>query len=399
MAYHSRVNQTPTAAETPQPFLMANPLRSVIDGPTVEWQPYGEAGEIVSTFGVPPAEYSAVRKATGLIDLPQRGIIEVTGPDRHAFLNNLLTNQLYWKDQKRGLPSGEVVYGFFLSGKGRVFADANVIELGERSLLELDARMVKPLLAMLQRYHFAEKVKFAARLEGDAALHEMALHGPGAADVVAAAGGAASLGPMHCAVTSVCGVETVIWRDDACGVPGIHLVAPTEKAEALWRGLVEPYAQQTNKRTLRPVGWAAYNACRIEAGRAMFGIDFDDTILPAETSLEGRAVSFTKGCYLGQEVVARMHARQQVARKIVGLRVAHDAVPIAGQGVYDAQQNVIGTITSSTFSPVLSNAAIALALVKKPHFAPGTVVRVPAEGAIREATVTPLPFLPPADQG
>jgi folate-binding protein YgfZ len=148
------------------------------------------------------------------------------------------------------------------------------------------------------------------------------------------------------------------------------------------------------KRMLRPVGWAAFNTTRIEAGRAIFGIDFDDSILPHETgAVLGRAVSFTKGCYPGQEIVARMHARQQVARKIAGIRVDGDTLPIAGAKIFDAQGNEIGGVTSSTISPVLSNAAIALALLKRPHFNVGATVHVPAEGEMRKATVVELPFI------
>jgi folate-binding protein YgfZ len=147
-------------------------------------------------------------------------------------------------------------------------------------------------------------------------------------------------------------------------------------------------------RKVRPAGWAAFNATRIEAGRPMFGIDFDDSILPHETgpALE-RAVSFTKGCYPGQEIVARMHARQQVARRIAGIRVEDGGLPLAGAKVFDDKGNEIGGVTSSTVSPILSNAAIALALLKKPHFTTGSIVAVPAEGEMRKATVIDTPFL------
>jgi glycine cleavage system aminomethyltransferase T len=122
-------------------------------------------------------------------------------------------------------------------------------------------------------------------------------------------------------------------------------------------------------------------------------------VLPAETGLLERAVSFTKGCYLGQEVVARMHARSQVARKLVGLKIENDALPFAGEVVYDEQQNQVGVITSSTMSPVLSDAAIALALVRKPHFEVGKTLIVAAEGSMRKAIVTALPFVSPEEKG
>jgi folate-binding protein YgfZ len=221
---------------------------------------------------------------------------------------------------------------------------------------------------------------------------------------------------MSCASGRMIGQEIVVWRDDPCGVPGYHLVVPTGAARAIWdhlliRGMgVSPvhlseatdrpapthgqdaHATQLGKRALRPIGWAAFNACRIEAGRAIFGIDFDDSILPAETGQMSRAVSLTKGCYPGQEIVARMHARQQVAKQLAGIRMDDEALPIAAAPIYDANQNAVGAVTSSTISPILSGAAIALGYVKRPLFAIGTKLVVPAEGQMRNATVVETPF-------
>src|SRR5205807_8530340 len=130
--------------------------------------------------------------------------------------------------------------------------------------------------------------------------------------------------------------------------------------KTVWMNLLTKFAQpgETGKRGLRPIGWAAFNAARIEAGRPIFGIDFDESVLPAETGQFNRAVSVTKGCYLGQEIVARMHARQQVARQLAGIRMDSDALPIAGAKIFDDASNEIGGVTSSTLSPVLSNVAI-----------------------------------------
>jgi folate-binding protein YgfZ len=191
----------------------------------------------------------------------------------------------------------------------------------------------------------------------------------------------------------------ILWRNDVTGVAGYNLIIPVARARKVWMDFITRFgvATEIGRRRLRPVGWAAFNAVRIEAGRPIFGIDFDDTILPAETGpLLNQAVSFTKGCYPGQEVVARMHARKQVARNIAGLRMAAphaDALPIAGTKIFDANQNEIGGVTSSTLSPVLSNAAIALGILKRPHFNIGTELHIPAEGEIRKATVVELPFM------
>ncbi len=378
----------------------ANPLLALHESSGAEIQDYAQT-PIVSTFGSPEAEYAAIRKSCGLMDLPQRGVIELTGADRLAFLNNLLTNETWNKQRKAGLVAGQGVYAFFLSGKGRVTADVNVLELGERTLLETDGRLVEVLRQGLDRYLFAEKVKIASRV-GE--LHELALHGPGAMQVLGEAlGEQPLLQPTACVAAMLFGHDVVIWRDDPTGAAGFNVILPAAAAAEIWTTLLERFCgplappaeggwDAARKRSLRPVGWAAFNSTRIEAGRSLLGIDFDDTVLPAETGQLQRAVSFTKGCYLGQEIVARMHARNQVARQVVGLRMEDDALPIAGAPVYDQEQNQVGGITSSTVSPVLSGASICLGLMKKGFTAPATTVYIAAEGSVRPAKVVELPF-------
>jgi aminomethyltransferase len=213
-------------------------------------------------------------------------------------------------------------------------------------------------------------------------------------------------------------VDCIAYRDNPTGTDGFHLLIPSNRVESIWSNFVESSGDRgtPGKRFLRPVGWAAFNSCRIEAGRALFGVDFGGVpaataypvkklreaaeseesgpgVLPAETgALFYRAIDLAK-CYIGQEVVARMHARQVFARQIVGFRMTDDALPLAGATVHDSAGNHIGIVTSSTVSPMLSNTAIGLAFVKKPFFAVGSKLTVPAEGALREATVTELPFL------
>lgn len=386
-----------------------NPLLDQHLKADAETQSYDQI-EIVSTFGLPQAEYAAIRKSVGLIDLPQRGLLELTGKDRHAFLNNLVSNQTYDKTAKTGLLAGTTSYAFLLNLKGRIVLDMNLIELGDRTLLDLDVRLVDLLARLLDRYLFAEQVKMTPQV---GQLHQIALHGP-RADEILALEGIDDAAPVS--AHRLIGIDVIVWRKDLCAVPGINLIVPTDKAVMIWNHLVERHGGEIElgKRLLRPVGWAAFNAARIEAGTPIFGIDFelaepsvpgakpkpDDEntpkpqgVLPAETGLLDRAVSFTKGCYLGQEIVARMHARGQVARKLVGLKVDDDALPIAGEHVFDDQENQIGVITSSTMSPMLSDAAIALAIVRKPHFDPGRSVIVPAEGKMRKAQVVALPFV------
>ena len=353
-----------------------NPLREIHQQAGAEFQAYGDV-EIVSTFGEPPAEYAAIRKSCAMMDLPQRGLIELTGRDRLTFLNNLVSNQTFDKQTKTGLAAGEQVYAFLLNAKsGRIITDVNVIERGDRTLLELEARLVDAVIAELNRYLFAEQVKIASLL---GTHHQIALHGPGAEDVLREFGN-----------------DIVAWRNDSTGTAGRVLIMPIDQARRTWMDLLTRFGggEDLGRRRLRPIGWAMFNTARIEAGRPLFGIDFDDSVLPHETGpLLNRAVSFTKGCYPGQEIVARMHARGQAARKIVGIRMAGEELPIAGSKIYDGNSNEVGAVTSSTISPLLSNAAIALALVKRPSYNIGTMLHIPAEGELRKATVVDLPFV------
>src|SRR5438552_11517425 len=160
---------------------MANPLLTIHEKAGAEFHSYGQM-PIVLTFGEPQAEYAAIRKSAAIVDRPYRGILELTGKDRHAFLNNLLTNQIWDKEKKQGLAAGQVVYAFFLNTKGRIVSDMNVVELGERTLLEMEEEKVETVKGAFEKYLFAEQVKMKS-LVGE--VHEFFVMGPGAEEVIA----------------------------------------------------------------------------------------------------------------------------------------------------------------------------------------------------------------------
>src|SRR5687767_12304768 len=207
--------RAPAAPAAPAPALLPNPLHDLHAAAGAEFQDYAGV-EIVSTFGEPQAEYAAVRKACALFDFPQRGVLELTGKDRLPFLNNLLTNETWKKETKAPLPAGQGVYAFLLNKQGRILSDLNVIERGERTLLELDARLVEQVRKTLDMYLFIEKVQLASRV---GSLHQIGLHGPGAPAVMDAAVGShvPQLPPLGSTEVSLFGVEGVtVWRDDPC---------------------------------------------------------------------------------------------------------------------------------------------------------------------------------------
>jgi folate-binding protein YgfZ len=189
---------------------------------------------------------------------------------------------------------------------------------------------------------------------------------------------------QHCAAT-IAGSPVHIVHADDTGLDGYELLVPDAQAEVVWQTLLqagEPFE-------LRPVGLTALNLLRVEAGIPWYGVDMDESRIVLEVGLE-HALSFKKGCYLGQEVVERATARGHVNRKLSGLLVHGDTIPISGDKLFHDSQEV-GWITSAINSPRLGR-PIALAYVRREHLAPGTQLRIDRQGTPVIAEVTTLPF-------
>ena len=263
----------------------------------------------------------AAHEGALLIPAPELCTLEVTGPDRSSWLNGLLTCDMV----KAG--EGEAVYGLLVTQKGRVITDVIVVTQPDRIVLVVPVRLTETITAHLEHYLIMEDVEVA----------------PGAARVVFAHGPhAASLGGV---------------RYDPTGLGGVLLLSPDLPANV-------PVGD--------PSGW---NALRLERGLPTLGVDFDDKTYPQEASLEKRAVSFEKGCYLGQEVVCMLEMRGHVKRKLVSFVVDGDASIEPGATVTDRDGVEIGRVTSAAASPTLSK-TVGLAMLKRTHTAPGTELRV-----------------------
>ena len=220
-----------------EPSLFPNPLLLLHQQAAAETQAY-DALEIVSTYGHPGREYGAIHEGCGLMDLPQRGVLELAGPDRLSFLNNLVSNTTWDKSSKKPMPPGSGVYAFFLNLRGRIVADMNILDDGERTLVETDVRKVELLRSTWDKYLFVEKVKMTSTV---GQLHSIALHGPKSEDVLRhATGSRFSLGSaLAVSQTNLFGIAVTIFRDDACGVPGYQLLVPSEHVPTLWTTLIE----------------------------------------------------------------------------------------------------------------------------------------------------------------
>jgi folate-binding protein YgfZ len=162
---------------------------------------------------------------------------------------------------------------------------------------------------------------------------------------------------------------------DQCGGKAMHLWVEVERAADAWDRLLEVEG-------VKPLGWMAFNMARVEAGTPLFLVDFGPDSLPGETGILDQAVSATKGCFRGQEIVARMRDIGHPAKQIVRFAVLTDALPVAGAPVCDGPGGqTVGAVTSSTPSPLRSGRAVGLAMVKWGFHEIGTCLSVPAEGA------------------
>jgi folate-binding protein YgfZ len=380
--------------------MRTSPLRTLEEKAGATFAPYGppEADVlVVESFGELELEYAALRKGCVLIDQPQRGLLEITGPDRIAFLNRMVTQEL------KDVAPGQVRRSFWLNRKGRVDADLTLIELGDRMIVDLDVHAVDRAIKGLSAFIITEDVQIADRTE---ATHSLALHGPMAGallgEVVGGIKGAEVAGlTSGSAVEARIGLaKVVIARDDSTGESGFELIIPAGEAVSVYQRLMEAgHSHEESRFNLRPAGWHAYNIARIEAGTPLYNIDFGPDSLPHETGVLRERVNFRKGCYLGQEIVARMESRGHSKRTLVGLacevgdpsRAANErAQPVSGGQVWSAETpegEPVGVVTSSTLAPMLGWTPICFAAVKPGSNAAGAKLVVAAEDERIGATV------------
>lgn len=325
--------------------------------------------------------YRAAREGAALFPR-SRGLILVSGSDRASYLQGLLTNDI------TALQAGGGCYAAYLTAQGRMISDLHAYELGDVLLLTLPATTKDLVLAKLDQFIFSEDVQLGDVTEAYASTDVL---GPDAARVLAQVTGLPADDlralPEHGNRRhDVLGQPHIVLRVDDTGVGGFALVGPRDTATPLQEALVAAGAVRLDAESA--------DALRVEAGVPRFGSDMDEETIPLEAGIESRAISFTKGCYVGQEIIIRVLHRGhgRVARKLVGLQFAASAdVPAAGTTLHAAEKEV-GAVTSSAWSPTLGS-PVALAYVKRDLAEPGTGVTT-ASGAA--ATVVALPLVPTA---
>jgi folate-binding protein YgfZ len=324
-----------------------------------------------------PDDYAALREGAIIGAIAERRQIAVSGPDRASFLQGLLTNDI------PALTAGRGCYAAWLTPQGRMITDLHVLESGDMLLLDVPAPDAEQTAERLEQFHFTEDVQIAS-LAGS--LRSVWLHGPTAPQIlmkmVPRKGSPytedfARWTTYQNARTEIAEAPAVIARIDQLGVPGYVIYVDVQREAALTTSLASAGAVPATPQTLE--------AARIEAGYPIFGIDMSTDTIPLEAAIEDRAISLTKGCYVGQEVIIRVLHRGhgRVARKLVGLHV-EGAVPPHGAKIF-AGDREIGFVTSAAHSPRFG--AIALGYVHRDFIEPGTVVDVDA--ARSRAVVTP----------
>jgi folate-binding protein YgfZ len=326
-------------------------------------------------FGDFAAEYRSVRTAAGLIDLSHRALLQFTGTDRVSFLQGMLSNDL------RPLKMFDGQQATILTQQGKVIADVRVLCAMNSIYLDFWEPLKEKITVHLNRYLVADEVEIN---DPNDEWKMLSLQGPRSKKILDELLANAELPaqPNQHAMVQFAGAPICVVRADYTGEDGFDLIIQNAQLQAV--------AQRLTQLGASWVGARAQNILRIEAGMPRYGIDFSEETLLLEVGLEN-SYSYTKGCYLGQEVVERIRSRGHVNRKLCGLLLDGDAPANAGDAIL-AGDHEVGRITSSVASLAL-NRPIALGYIHKDFWSPETSLAVRHESSSIAAKLTPLPFV------
>jgi aminomethyltransferase len=332
----------------------------------------------VDRVRTPGEQAAAARRGAGLFSLAERGLVRVAGSDRVRWLDGMVTNDV------AGLGDGPRDSGcaaLLLTRQGRILADLHVLRRPGALWLELAAGAVAPVLAHLERFVIADDVALS---EGGADTSILGLEGPEAPAILASAAGRdPGLAPDACAEAEIAGDSVVVAAFGVSGEAAYRIFCPRGASSRIAMAL----EAAGRERGLVRAGAEALEILRIEAGVPLLFAELDESVLPAEAGLLG-AVCSTKGCYVGQEVVARLASRGAVKHRLVGLRFEGEGLPPIGAPL-EVEGREQGELTSACRSPAAG--AIGLGFLRVPCDEAGT--RVLAAGSA--GRVAPLPFVGP----
>jgi folate-binding protein YgfZ len=310
-------------------------------------------------FGDSAAEYRQGRESVALIDTNYHAIIGFEGPDRIRYLNAMLTNNL------QALAPGQGAMALLLNPQGHILAELECYAEPDKVLALSHALVHERTVGTLDKFIIMDDVTL---VDSTADRGTVAVEGPQAATVVKQLCGVdlTTMAELDHAETTIGPVASRLIRRTHFGETGAEFLVDREHLERLWASLLEVSREHAGG----PMGYAALNALRLEAGIPWFGYDFDDTVIPHEAGLETTHVSFTKGCYTGQEIVERVRSRGHVNRRRTSLQFSGSVPPEKGTKLL-AENKEVGHVTSAAFSPAAGR-PIGMGYVRREHSAVGS---------------------------
>jgi folate-binding protein YgfZ len=318
---------------------------------------------VVTSVAPLTSEYESAIEGCGLLDRSERGKLALTGSEAAGFLQGQVSNDV------EALRDGTGCYAAFLTPKGKMLGDLRILSAGEELLLDTERVALQELFNMIRRFSVGYDVELQKRTLQRGLL---SLLGPASVQV---AGAQSIPDTEHAhAMIDVAGIPARAIRTDL----GVDLLCDAE--------LTAELSQALRSAGAHPVSESLAECRRVESGRPRYGVDLDDSVIPQEADLNHRAVSFTKGCYVGQETVARLFYRGKPNRQLRGLRVS---APVASGAEISFADRVVGRVGSVAESPALGRLALALIRREAP---PSSHVSVGPDQV--RAVVVELPFAP-----
>lgn len=335
-----------------------------------------------SRFGDPLQEYHAVRNQVGLVDLSHQSLLRFTGPDRLSYLQGMVSNDV------KQLADGDGIQAAVLDIQGKILADIRVFCARDSFLLTLSEHLKEKILSHLQRYLIADDVEIN---DLTAQYGALSLQGPKAVRRLRELLRQDEI-PLkeHChRPFRLNDTEGMIVRSSHTGEEGYDLLLSLNEL----RTVVSRIQEKGKKFPIAWIGTQAQDILRIEAGIPRYGIDMSEENILLETGLDN-AVSFHKGCYLGQEVIERIRSRGHVNKKLAGMILAGDNAAGPGDMIH-AGEKEIGRITSSVLSPA-RKCPLAMGYIHRDYLQPQTRITIEHAGRKVSAEITALPFYKPA---
>ena len=347
----------------------------------------GDVGgrSVVMAYGSVAAEYEALHSRAAVFDRSHRGRLRVKGARAAEMVTGMVTNDV------AALVPGQGCYAAALTAKGKIVADVRIFVEEDGILVDSPPRSAGAWAAMVKKF---VNPRIAPHQDESAALRDIGVFGATARHVVSELTGVqapalTALAPYSHVTVQVEGVTLLLVKAPELDVEGFELIVPAESFDVFWTRAVAAGAT--------PAGLDAWEIARVEAGRPEWGVDIDDTTIPQEANFDAlHAISYTKGCYVGQETVARVHFRGHVNKHLRGIRAAGVEPVHTGATLFDDTGAQVGDVRSAVRSPRLG--AIALAMIRR-EVEPGAalVARWTVEGdeastQERRVDVAALPF-------